>query len=124
MDDISTSSTSNFVLSPTSDSFSGFERLKAKLFEPLSTFRSTHNTFNIMSTDTVGIGGFGEPDISYGPRLLTATLVLTVAAFLSVTARMWVRKIMIKSVGWDDYFICGATVSSLQCSAKDGMRLN
>ncbi|KAF8867177.1 hypothetical protein BDZ45DRAFT_6492 [Acephala macrosclerotiorum] len=58
-----------------------------------------------MSTGTVGVGGFGEPDISYGPRLLTVTLVLTVAAFLSVTARMWVRKIMIKSVGWDDYII-------------------
>lgn len=66
-----------------------------------------------MSTGTIGVGGFGEPDISYGPRLLTATLVLTVAAFLSVTARMWVRKIIIKSVGWDDYFICGAMLLSL-----------
>lgn len=118
MNDISTSSTSHFVLRPTSNFFSGFGRLTAKNTDLPSTYKALKEPLNAMSTGTVGVGGFGEPDISYGPRLLTATLVLTVAAFVSVTARMWVRKILIKSVGWDDYFICAAMVSSLQRSAK------
>lgn len=59
-------------------------------------------------------GGLDQPDINNGPKLLAATLVVTIAALISVLARMWVRKIMIKSVGWDDYFICASMVSILK----------
>jgi hypothetical protein len=59
------------------------------------------------------LGGYGEPDYNQGPKLLAATLVVTGAALISVVARMWVRKIIIQSVGWDDYFICAAMVSYL-----------
>lgn len=60
-------------------------------------------------------GGYGEPDINYGPKLMAATLVVTAAALVSVMARMWVRKILIDSVGWDDYFICASMVSYISC---------
>ncbi|KUJ20502.1 uncharacterized protein LY89DRAFT_682224 [Mollisia scopiformis] len=66
---------------------------------------------------STALGGYGEPDVNHGPKLLAATLVVTIAALLSVSARMWVRKIMIKSVGWDDYFICGAMLISLIAEA-------
>ncbi|KAE8444231.1 hypothetical protein EG329_000731 [Mollisiaceae sp. DMI_Dod_QoI] len=58
-------------------------------------------------------GGSGEPDLDYGPKLLAATLVVTCAAFIAVLARMWVRKVIIQSVGWDDYVICAAMLLSL-----------
>ncbi|RDL37585.1 uncharacterized protein BP5553_05018 [Venustampulla echinocandica] len=57
--------------------------------------------------------GTGEPDINHGPRLFAATAVVTIFALVAVCTRLWVRKVMIKSVGWDDVFMVAAMILSL-----------
>jgi len=66
-------------------------------------------------TDTAPLAGYGGPDVNHGPKLLAATGVVTAAAFISVVLRMYVRAVMIKSVGWDDKFIVMAMILSLIC---------
>jgi hypothetical protein len=64
------------------------------------------------------LAGYGGPDVNMGPKLLAATGVVTAFAFISVVLRMYVRAVMIKSVGWDDKFILMAMVSNLSRSRK------
>jgi hypothetical protein len=42
-----------------------------------------------------------RPDENQGPTILGATLTVTIAAFLTVVARLYVRLRMIRNVGWD-----------------------
>lgn len=67
-------------------------------------------------TDAAPLAGYGGPDINHGPKLLAATGVVTAFAFIAVVLRMYVKAVMIKSVGWDDKFIVMAMVSSLSRS--------
>lgn len=55
-------------------------------------------------------GGIGEPDIDRGPRLFAVTAVVTILALVAVLTRIWVRRFIIKSVGWDDLFMLAAMV--------------
>lgn len=55
-------------------------------------------------------GGADLPDDNNGPRLLIATGIVTIFAFISVVARIYVRKFLTKSSGWDDVFIVAAMV--------------
>ncbi|KAF2691728.1 hypothetical protein K458DRAFT_286821 [Lentithecium fluviatile CBS 122367] len=53
------------------------------------------------------------PIISYpkeneGPKVLGATLAITIVALITMIARLYVRLRMIRNVGWDDYFMCMA----------------
>ena len=57
--------------------------------------------------------GTGEPDINNGPKLLGATGTVTAAALIAVIARLWIRKFVLKFVGWDDKFIILAMVKQL-----------
>jgi hypothetical protein len=56
--------------------------------------------------------GYGDPDINRAPVPLAATGVVTAAAFISVVLKVWVRAVVIKSVGWDDRFMVMSMVSS------------
>ena len=58
--------------------------------------------------------GTGEPNINNGPKLLASVGTVTVMAVLIVCARIWVRSVMIKSVGWDDRFMVAAVVNQTQ----------
>ncbi|RLL96931.1 hypothetical protein CFD26_103155 [Aspergillus turcosus] len=49
------------------------------------------------------IGGAGLRDVNRGPSILIATSIVTVSAFLSVLARLYVRVFVIRNVGADDY---------------------
>jgi hypothetical protein len=42
-----------------------------------------------------------RPNESEGPTILGATLTVTIAAFITVVARLYVRLRMIRNVGWD-----------------------
>ncbi|KAL5113697.1 hypothetical protein ACEQ8H_008426 [Pleosporales sp. CAS-2024a] len=44
-----------------------------------------------------------RPDENQGPTILGATLTVTIAALITVMARLYVRVRMIRNVGWDDY---------------------
>ncbi len=54
--------------------------------------------------------GSNLPDENHGPAILASCATVTVLALTAVVTRMWVRVIMIRSVGWDDYFIIAAMV--------------
>jgi hypothetical protein len=64
-------------------------------------------------TDAAPLAGYGGPDINRGPMILASTGVVTAFAFIAVVLRMYVRAVIIKSVGWDDKIIVMAMVSSL-----------
>jgi hypothetical protein len=42
-----------------------------------------------------------RPDENQGPTILGATFTVTIAAFITVVARLYVRLRMIRNVGWD-----------------------
>lgn len=42
-----------------------------------------------------------RPDENQGPTILGATLTVTIAALLTVIARLYVRLRMIRNIGWD-----------------------
>jgi hypothetical protein len=42
-----------------------------------------------------------RPNENEGPTILGATLTVTIAAFITLIARMYVRIKMIRNVGWD-----------------------
>lgn len=42
-----------------------------------------------------------NPDENDGPRIVAATMVVTMAALITYLARMWVRVIMVRSPGLD-----------------------
>jgi hypothetical protein len=42
-----------------------------------------------------------RPNESQGPTILGATLTVTIAAFITIIARLYVRLRMIRNVGWD-----------------------
>jgi hypothetical protein len=42
-----------------------------------------------------------RPNENQGPTILGATLTVTIAAFLTVIARLYVRLRMIRNIGWD-----------------------
>ncbi|KAF4636968.1 hypothetical protein G7Y89_g1108 [Cudoniella acicularis] len=64
-------------------------------------------------SDSSNLGGAGLPNIDHGPKLLVATLTVTAVALVSVIARMYVRKFITKSVGWDDIIMVAAMTLSL-----------
>jgi hypothetical protein len=59
---------------------------------------------------TAPLAGTGQPNVNNGPKLLAAVGTVTGMAVLTVCARLWVRIVMIKSVGWDDRFMAAAMV--------------
>jgi hypothetical protein len=42
-----------------------------------------------------------RPNETEGPTILGATLTVTIAAFITIVARLYVRLRMIRNVGWD-----------------------
>lgn len=62
---------------------------------------------------TAVLPGAGLPDVNHGPEILGACITMTAVALLLVGTRMYVRVAMIRSVGWDDYFIVAAMVCLL-----------
>jgi hypothetical protein len=42
-----------------------------------------------------------RPDENQGPTILGATLTVTIAALITLVARLYVRIRMIRNVGWD-----------------------
>lgn len=53
-----------------------------------------------------------------GPRILGATLTITLLALVTMVARLYVRIRMIRNVGWDDYFM---TFTMALCLAGQGV---
>lgn len=58
-------------------------------------------------------------DKNYGPRYMTGVIVITVLAFLVVLLRMYVRIFINGRVGWDDWIMFGASVSTPFLRAVD-----
>ncbi|RDL30696.1 uncharacterized protein BP5553_10041 [Venustampulla echinocandica] len=56
--------------------------------------------------------GFGQPDVNHNVAINSAVAVTTCVALLAVGVRMWVRISMVRSVGWDDYWILAAMALS------------
>jgi hypothetical protein len=52
--------------------------------------------------------GQGVPDEDLGPVILGATLTVTLAALITIATRLYVRLLMIRNVGWDDYVMISA----------------
>lgn len=52
--------------------------------------------------------GQGVPDEDQGPVILGATLTVTIAALVTMVTRLYVRSVMIRNVGWDDYVMMSA----------------
>jgi hypothetical protein len=52
--------------------------------------------------------GQGVPDENLGPVILGATLTVTIAALITIATRLYVRLLMIRNVGWDDYVMISA----------------
>jgi len=52
-----------------------------------------------------------DGDVSKGPIILAVTIVSTSLALIAVGLRMFVRTVITRGVGWDDYAILGAAVS-------------
>lgn len=55
--------------------------------------------------------GANQPDDNVAPALLAATGTVTAVAILAMCARLWVRVVMIRQVGWDDWLMVSAMVS-------------
>jgi hypothetical protein len=51
-------------------------------------------------------------DLGHGPVIMGITWTITALAIFAVILRMYVRK-ELKSIGWDDWLMCGALVSTL-----------
>ncbi|KAJ5193983.1 hypothetical protein N7491_001314 [Penicillium cf. griseofulvum] len=49
--------------------------------------------------------GASLQDVNQGPRILIATGITTGAALITVLARFYVRIVLIRNVGWDDYIM-------------------
>ncbi|KAF8858680.1 hypothetical protein BDZ45DRAFT_651041 [Acephala macrosclerotiorum] len=62
---------------------------------------------------TTLLPGANEANVNRGPAILGATITVTILAFASVCARMFVRVKMIRSTGPDDYVILFAMLLSL-----------
>jgi hypothetical protein len=54
-----------------------------------------------------------EPDVNMGPVLLVVTGTVTGVALIVMIARIWVRRVMLRQLGPDDWFMLGAMVSFL-----------
>lgn len=52
-----------------------------------------------------------DGDVSKGPVILAVTIVSTSLALIAVGLRMFVRTVITRGIGWDDYAILGAAVS-------------
>ena len=50
----------------------------------------------------------GVSNENQGPVILGATLTVTIAALITITTRLYVRLLMIRNVGWDDYVMISA----------------
>ncbi|KAH6638847.1 hypothetical protein C7974DRAFT_304331 [Boeremia exigua] len=57
---------------------------------------------------TTNGGGQDVPIENQGPNILGATLTVTIAAFITMATRLYVRVYMIRNVGWDDYVMIAA----------------
>ena len=55
--------------------------------------------------------GFGLPDDNHNVQIIGGTAVTTIVAMILVSLRFWIRVKIIRSVGWDDYWILAAFVS-------------
>lgn len=47
-----------------------------------------------------------RPDENQGPTIMAATLTVTVAALITMIARLYVRLSMIRNIGWDVSVSC------------------
>ena len=52
--------------------------------------------------------GQGILNEDQGPIILGATLTVTIAALITIATRLYVRLLMIRNVGWDDYVMISA----------------
>ena len=52
--------------------------------------------------------GQGVLNEDQGPVILGATLTVTIAALITIATRLYVRLLMIRNVGWDDYVMISA----------------
>ena len=52
--------------------------------------------------------GPGVLNEDQGPVILGATLTVTIAALITIATRLYVRLLMIRNVGWDDYVMISA----------------
>jgi hypothetical protein len=57
--------------------------------------------------------GFGLPDEKLDVEILAGTAVTTFIALTAVGLRFWVRSRIVRSLGWDDYWILAAFVSTI-----------
>ncbi|KAG9202472.1 hypothetical protein G6514_004208 [Epicoccum nigrum] len=55
----------------------------------------------------------GVSNENQGPVILGATLTVTIAALITITTRLYVRLLMIRNVGWDDYVMISAMLLCL-----------
>lgn len=61
-----------------------------------------------LSMATMSGAAQGIPDEDQGPVILGATLTVTIAALMTMVTRLYVRLVMIRNVGWDDYVMITA----------------
>ncbi|KAK0656990.1 hypothetical protein B0T16DRAFT_400662 [Cercophora newfieldiana] len=72
-------------------------------------------------SDSVVINEFGlpsNPGENDGPRILGATLAITILALITYLTRMYVRLVMVRNVGLDDYFM---SFAMWLCVAGEGV---
>jgi hypothetical protein len=62
---------------------------------------------DLIVMSTALLPGAGLPDYNRGPLILGTTISVTILAFLSVCARIWVRVRMIHSTGPDVSILVG-----------------
>ncbi|KAK1758803.1 hypothetical protein QBC47DRAFT_336241 [Echria macrotheca] len=74
-----------------------------------------------MSDSGLVINEFGlpsNPAENDGPRILGATLAITILALITYSTRMCVRLVMVRNIGLDDYFM---TLAMALCVAGEGV---
>ena len=49
-------------------------------------------------------------DVNRGPSVTVCVTVLFTASLITTIVRMYVRKYIVRQIGWDDYTICVAMV--------------
>ena len=57
--------------------------------------------------------GSGFPDVNKGPQILWVIAMTTSLALIVVAMRLYVRIWMLRSAGFDDYFILAAMVNPI-----------